>query len=258
MKRLSFLMMAGIMWLSSICGCSVKEDREDCPCRLFLDMAGTDMTAMSPLALYVSSDDGPVCEAVLADPVETYVVEVPRTGLSVQVWSGGGNMVSQQGLTIPVGSDCPRIYMHSSSVVANGDYVRDTVVLRKNYCMLTMLFSEMESPYALVLSGEVAGYDQTGAPRPGKFQVPVPVDTAMSASTQVCLPRQNGGELLLEIADGSGNIKTFPLHKYIAAVGYDWAEPDLKDLKLTLDYTMTAVTLVIQGWDEEFVFDIVI
>lgn len=258
MKRLAFLMMAGIMCLSSICGCSVKEDREDCPCRLFLDMARTDMKAMSPLALYVSSDEEPVCEAVLTDPVETYMVEVPRTGLYVQVWSGGRDMVSRQGLAIPMGSDCPRVYMHSSFVVADGDYVRDTVVMRKNHCVLTMLFSEMESPYALVLSGEVAGYDLTGAPRQGKFQVPVPVDTTMSVPTQVCLPRQNGGELLLEIADRSGNIRTFPLHKYIAATGYDWTEPDLKDLKLTLNYTMTAVSLVIQGWDEEFVFDIVI
>lgn len=258
MERLAFCMMAGIVMLSSICGCSVKEDRTDCPCRLFLDMTGVDMTVMSPLSLYVASGGKTVSEAVLTDPIETHVVNVPRSELTVTAWSGGGEMVSRSGLVIPMGSDCPRVYVHSSTVAAGGDYVRDTVVMRKNHCVLTMLFGETERPYALVVRGEVSGYDASGKPLPGRFQVPVPADSTMAVPAQVCLPRQNGGGLYLDLTDYAGNRRTFPLDKYIEMVGYDWTEPDLKDLKLTLNYTLTAVTLSVQGWDEEFVFDVVI
>ncbi len=260
MKRLAFLLMAGVIWPAFICGCSVKEERKDCPCRLFLDMTAVDMAVMSPLSLYVSSDGEQVCGTVLEsdDSVSPYVVEVPRTELSVSVWSGGDDLVSHGGMTIPIGSDCPRVYLHSSSLVADGDYVCDTVLLRKNHCVLTMFFSETEEPYALMVRGNVAGYDASGKPVKGIFQVPVPVDTTMAVPAQVCLPRQTGDELNLDLTDRSGNLRTFPLHEYIRQMGYDWTEPDLKDLKLTLNYTLTAVSLIIQGWNEEFVFDIVI
>lgn len=260
MRRLAFFLMAGIVGLASICGCSVKEDRNGCPCRLFLDMTGVDMTVMSPLSLYVASDGEQVFETLLGreDSIKTLVMDVPRSELSVTAWGGGEDMVSEQGLKIPMGSDCPRVYMHSSSIVAEGDHVRDTVVMRKNHCVLTMLFSETEKPFSLVVRGSVAGYDASGDPVQGDFQVPVPVDTTQTVPAEVVLPRQTGGELYLDLADCSGNMRMFPLHEYIDVAGYDWTEPDLKDLKLTLDYTLTAVTLIIQGWDEEFVFDIVI
>lgn len=260
MKRLAFLLMTGIIWPACICGCSVKEDRKDCPCRLFVDMTAVDMAVMSPLSLYVSSGGEQVYGSVLKseNSENPCVVEVPRGELVVSAWSGGDSLVSHEGMTIPIGSDCPRVYLHSSSMVADGDYVCDTVLLRKNHCVLTMFFSETEEPYALMIRGNVAGYDATGKPVKGVFQVPVSVDPTMAIPTQVCLPRQTGDELHLDVTDRSGNLRTFPLHEYIRQMGYDWTEPDLKDLKLTLNYTMTAVTLVIQGWNEEFVFDIVI
>ena len=58
MKCPSSILLAAVMIVSAIAGCSVKEDRGGCPCRLYLDMTNVDMSVMSPLSLYVASVDG--------------------------------------------------------------------------------------------------------------------------------------------------------------------------------------------------------
>ena len=260
MKCPSSILLAAVMIVSAIAGCSVKEDRGGCPCRLYLDMANVDMSVMSPLSLYVASVDGLVHEAVLDSGYSGSVYEayVAREELDIAGWSGARDYVSQEGLSIPLGYDCPPVYIHSSSVHAEGESVRDTLRMRKNHCVLNVRFISAEAFSAMTIRGSVAGFDRRGYPKPGEFRVYCSMDSLEESSTQVCLPRQVGDPLYLDVTDSNGKLRTFPLREYIAATGYDWSEPDLKDLDLTLNYTLTTVSLVVSGWDEEFIFDVVI
>lgn len=253
-------MLAAVMIVSVIAGCSVKEERGGCPCRLYLDMTNVDMHVMSPLSLYVASVDGLVHEAVLDSGYsgDIYEAYVTRGELDITGWSGAADYVSPDGLSIPLGYDCPPVYIHSSSARAEGESVRDTVHMRKNHCILNIRFMNAEVFSTMVVRGSVAGFDCRGYPKPGEFRVYCSVDSLEESSTQVCLPRQIGDSLYLDVVDTDGKLKTFPLREYIAATGYDWSEPDLKDLNLTLNYTLTTLSLVVAGWDEEFVFDVVI
>ena len=253
-------MLAAVMIVSVIAGCSVKEERGGCPCRLYLDMTNVDMHVMSPLSLYVASVDGLIHEAVLDSGYsgDIYEAYVTRGELDITGWSGAADYVSPDGLSIPLGYDCPPVYIHSSSARAEGESVRDTVHMRKNHCILNIRFMNAEVFSAMVVRGGVAGFDCRGYPKPGEFRVYCSVDSLEESSTQVCLPRQIGDPLYLDVADTDGKLKTFPLREYIAATGYDRSEPDLKDLNLTLNYTLTTLSLVVAGWDEEFVFDVVI
>ena len=42
------------------------------------------------------------------------------------------------------------------------------------------------------------------------------------------------------------------------AAGYDWSAPDLPDMIVTIDYVLTNISLIVEGWEEEFFFDVVI
>ena len=260
MKHPSSILLAVIIIVSVITGCSVKEERGGCPCRLFLDMTEVDMSVMSPLSLYVLSADGLVHEAVLdaGNVSDVYEAYVERKELFVVGWSGAKDYVSQDGLTIPLGYDCPPVFIHSSSVNAEGESVRDTLRMRKNHCVLSIKFVNAEEFSAMTIRGRVSGFDGKGNPRPGEFRVYCGMDSLSESFAKVLLPRQIGDPLYLDVADLNGNVKTFPLREYISAAGYDWSEPDLKDLDLTLNYTLTTISLVVSGWDEEFVFDVVI
>ena len=63
---------------------------------------------------------------------------------------------------------------------------------------------------------------------------------------------------MLEIDDGTEVLKRFALGEYLVGGGYDWTEDDLEDVKVVIDWSMTAVTLVVQGWDWVREYEIVI
>lgn len=260
MKRSAFRLLTVLVSISVMFGCSVKEERDVCPCRLFLDFTQIDMSFHSPLALYVTSDDEVVHKAVLDTTIagDTCVVDVPRGDLQVVAWSGDAGLVYEGELVIPAGSECPPVYVHSSQLAADGEAVFETMLLRKNHCVLSVDFANPERVAALELRGHVGGFDRLGNPVEGDFYVCSNVDSIYVVPISFCLPRQIGHPLYLDVIDINGKMKTFPLHEYIRLVNYDWMERDLKDLSLLLNYTEAKVAIVVQGWDEEIVLDVVI
>ena len=130
--------LLGILFSSA---CSVKEDRTPCPCLLEMDFICPDMPELKAAGLVVTSSD----EKVWTDTVDlmrakaSYQVPVPRTDIHVRAWSGAGGLASDQGVMIPIGEDCPRIYMHDSDLRASGEYFHETVTLRKNHCVMTLV-----------------------------------------------------------------------------------------------------------------------
>lgn len=235
----------------SVSSCSVKEDRNPCPCLLELDIKGPDGMTSAPVDLFVISQDG----YFLRDTVEAwkqeglYSVSVPRTQLHVSVWSGGGKYVSEDGLVIPTGMECPRVYMHDSDVVTEGEYCREEVFMRKNHCVLTILAEGDGQEFTgLVLKGNVAGYDMTGKPLRGDFEFALEEDIAV-------LPRQVDDSLMLELQDSKGNRISFSLGRYIEASGYDWSAPELDDVTVTLDYALTEIRLNVDGWESVYRYD---
>ena len=250
-------MPAIVTVLLSMSACSVKEDRNPCPCLLELDISGPDRIPSEAVDIQISSPDGFVLRDTLDHWKEEglYSVSVQRGELHVSVWSGGGRYVSEDGLRIPSGKECPRIYMHDSDVVAEGEYVREEVYMRKNHCVLTILSEGEDGGFSdMVLKGNVAGYDKFGEPLHGDFEFAP--DEGTEARYEAVLPRQTDDTLILEIVDPKGNHISFSLGRYIAASGYDWSAPELDDVTVTLDYALTEVRLNIDGWESEYRYDI--
>ncbi len=248
--------LAGLM----ICaGCSVKENREACPCRFMLDYSEVDTSSVKSADLTMRSDDGFVFmdELGLEDFRIGTEVRVPRTEIETLVWSGTDGLFTDHGIFIPLGEDCPRVYFHASVVDADCEMVEEKVVMRKNHCVMTVSLNNMESvPESLNVVGNVCGYMSDGTPAAGEFRYGLRNDDGFGG--MVVLPRQTDNSLVLEVTDREGHTRMFNIGEYISDIGYDWLEPDLKDLTLDIDIALTELTLVVQGWDKIYRFNVTI
>lgn len=245
-----------------VVGCGVKEDRSECPCRLKLDMTHMQMDSGDSLLLMIDTESSRIySEYIGSDSLsKDYVVDVPRVSLGLMAWCGGEGMIGREGLVIPVGRSCPRVYTYVSQVNADAESVCDTLIMRKNHCVLSIGFKYASSnDFKLTVKGNICGYDERGILLEGEFIASaVRMDSIEQDISQIILPRQNGGELYLIVDGGDELVKTFPLSDYISATGYDWTRPDLEDIRLIIDIVSTNVCLSVSGWDEEFFFDVVI
>lgn len=237
--------------------CTVKDDRSVCPCILELDFMAPDSVDTASVGLLLTSADG----YVLSDEVNVeesggrYSVPVPRTELHVRSWTGDDGLASEYGLLIPLGQDCPHVYMHDSDVLVEGETIHESVVLRKNHCIMTLMTAgEGRISSDVRIKGNVAGYDAYGQPLSGDFEYLLDSDGSDDVHVAV-LPRQKDESLMLDIDDGNGNGKAFALGHYIVSSGYDWNAPDLEDVTIVLDYALTEIRIAVSGWEGVYKYD---
>lgn len=240
-------------------GCSIKEKRCDCPCWLMLELGEIDGERFKSVEIDAFSDGGfHHSESVSSDSYgRTYVVEVPRNGISVNVRADDGGLFrADRGVVIPLGESCPPIWQHTARFDTSMESCRDTVRLHKSYSLLTveMLTGGGPCPFGLGIGGEACGYAPDGSVLKGDFLVECRPDERGVCSVR--LPRQTESSLMLNILDGGASVREFALGEYIAASGFDWASPDLGDLTITVDFALTRISLSVDDWNRTFEFNV--
>ena len=281
MNRLLFVVwMAGMLFLSS---CSIKEDRDGCPCWMTVDLSDVaesrwkspevqsniehqDVTK-SPesrsnvaenvlLRLRGNSDEDAVeyeyqmTEAVRAD-AGTLEYEVPRGSVGVSA-------VNPVRLTIPVGEQMDSLYGFFKMYHTRCESVLCDVELHKEFCTVSFTLGDegYSSPYDIEVWGNVAGVSAWDLmPVKGDFRY-APVQK--NGVYQVRVPRQEDNSLELVMLDDDDIVDRLPLGEYIARSGYDWTAEDLADVNVALDLEMQQVMITVSGWDGVVVMDIVI
>lgn len=257
-------MSSVLLWVSVIMcipACSVKEDRGECPCRIVFDLSGIGDAADSVCLSLVSTDGFLLNTALpLGNESSCHSFDV-RKGLYLSnIYCGGQGFFSDSnGIIIPEGEQCPAVYMFSERIEAYGEYCFSRPVLSKNYCLARILLvcdDAAELPFSLRIRGNVDGYGLSGEPSDGKFSF-VP-EIGKDGRSEVRLPRQKDASLKLDVVEDDRILRTFALGSIIIESGYDWSARNLEDIELTVDYSKTDVTFIVNGWEKEFTFDITI
>ena len=234
-----------------LASCSVKENRSACPCVLSLEMSGL---PVSPVVLDVTGEGYAHTEVVHGDTV--LVLSVPKGDLAVS--AVGGALASGDGsVRIPSGEEAPPLYLFYADVPADAEQVTIPVTFRKQFCTLTLAFSDPPGygpPFEVEVEGSVDGWLRDGSPAPGPFSRRLlPGDDGKAV---LRLPRQGDDSLLMHIVFSDRIVRTFALGTYIAASGYDWNAPDLADLTLHVDISLTSVTLSTDLWAQTVDIDL--
>ena len=229
--------------LVAACSCSVKEDRDRCPCVLALELSDLQVT---PVMLNVKAGEYAHTEVVHRDTV--VVLQVPKGEAAVS--AVGGAMAEGDGsIRIPEGEEAPALYLFHTGLELSDEQLVLPVVLHKQFCRLELVFKGPPGygpPFEAEVEGFQCGWLSDGTPMPGTFRkrlLPGPDGT-----TALRLPRQGDDSLLMHIVFSDRTVRTFALGQYIAATGYDWSAPDLADLTLTVDISVTSVTISTDAW----------
>lgn len=235
-------------------GCSIKEDRDSCPWVLTLNMSEVEDDDFD--ALMVGVYGVSELSDTLSPPFEEeYVFYLERGSNEVSIAS----VATDNGSTvIGYGSDCPELWLWYREWNFYGEAAADTVKMHKQYCCLTLkAVSALEDesyPFALVVTGNVSGYERDGTPVEGDFYV------IRNPSSQgwcsLNLPRQTDNSLRLELMSESETVRTFAIGEYIAESGYDWDAEDLEDITMEIDFAKTTIKLSTDRWSTILSFDI--
>ena len=223
--------------------CSIKENRTDCPCGLTVELAGL---PVRPVVLRVTGEEYALTEVVHADTV--LVLSVPRGEMAVSA-VGGALAEGDGSVRIPEGEEAPPLYLFHADVSTDAEQVVLPVTLHKQFCSLEMLFkgpSGYGPPFEVAVQGFYGGWEPDGSPAPGPFSRRLLPGADGRAVLR--LPRQGDDSLLMHIVFSDQVVRTFALGSYIAAAGYDWSAPDLEDLTLTVDISLTSVTISSDLW----------
>jgi len=233
--------------------CSIKEDRAACPCALTVELTGL---PVRPVVLGVAGERYSLTEIVQADTV--LVLPVPKGEMAVSA-VGGALAEGDGSVRIPEGEEAPPLYLFYAEVSTFAEQVVLPVLLHKQFCGLELLFSGPAGygpPFEVEVEGAVGGWLPDGSPSPGPFSrrlLPGPDGRAT-----LRLPRQGDDSLLMHIVFSDRIVRTFALGSYIAASGYDWTTPDLDDLTLRVDISLTSVTFSTDLWSKTEEIDVFI
>ena len=230
--------------------CSVKENRADCPCILALECTGL---PVSPVVLGVTGEGYSYLEAIHSDTL--VVLSVPKGEMVVSA-VGGALAGEDGGVRIPEGEEAPPLYLFHAVVPTFDEEVTLPVTLRKQFCRLELVFSGPPgygTPFEVEVEGAFAGWFRDGTPVPGAFSRRLLPGTDGHAVLR--LPRQGDDSLLMHLVFSDRIVRTFALGTYIASSGYDWSAPDLEDLTLHVDISMTSVTFSTEWWTRTVVIE---
>ena len=225
----------------------VKENRDACPCNLEVEISGVKET---PATLLVKSlRDSSYVQLLSVSRDTTLTLFVPRGGVSLSAWCGS---TDSESIIIPHGSEAPPLYLYHGKVEAAGELAYADVKLRKQFCTV---FLEIEGPpgwgppIGTAVRGSACGMSLNGGILQGDF--------SCSLTDSLRLPRQHpDSQLLLDIVMADNVIRTFSLGALLQKSGYDWTAPDLEDITVHLDLSVSAITFTTPEQSEPAVLTI--
>ena len=225
--------------------CSVKENRSACPCALTLEFSAL---PVRPVVLGVVGEGYSFTEVIHSDTL--LVVPAPKGDLNVSA-VGGALAEGDGSVRITEGEEAQPLYLFYADVSTEAEQVVLPVLLHKQFCTLELLFKGPPGygpPFEVAIEGFYGGWQPDGSPLSGPFSKRLLPGSDGRAVLR--LPRQGDDSLLMHIVFSDQIVRTFALGSYIAASGFDWSAPDLDDLTLHVDISLTSVTISTDLWSQ--------
>ena len=258
MKRLAFIITIAASLLAA--SCSVKEDRSNTPCWLYVYMNNAaDFSEDAFLAGW--GDTGLLySETVpLADRPEHYKTPVPKGFItSSALLNATSSRISGDNVVIPYGQECDRYFasMHDN-VNCTGERGRDDLEIHKEHAMLYFKgASTATGVMSFRIYGTVKGMSlRSLEPLAGEFSAYAHKNE--NGWMEVCLPRQKDDDLMLEVQLDGAPYMNVAIGDLIARTEYSWTNPDLDDIYLQVtigqDTGEATISISVSEWNRNSV-----
>ena len=242
-----------------LAACSVKEERDECPCWLQIDLSTcSHYTDRVSLKGWTSGSSVFGVQILSEDFSSNHEEEVPRTLVSYCAISGlESSMNSGMSVVIPEGEQSDRLYAYRADVQAFGETAYDKVSLHKQYAAVAVKIDDNRNDYSVVVKSGWSGLDLT-ALKPIQGQFVFAPEKTEERVWYFRLPRQGDDSLVMEITGENGYTYPYQLGEVIRKAGYDWGAEDLDDIMLGVDYVSDKLTIEVIPWEKGLVYDEII
>lgn len=251
-----FRILKILLFLPALTCCSIKENRDDCRAWLSICSDGNIADDFSGRLLFNISGSGKNLIDRSHRNFEQFisrnaVFEVPRREQICAIAFGGIRkmLVKDSTLTIAMGNACDSLYrLQGSALIPGEEYVLASGITKEFATCSIKLVSSENSRY-IRLKGNIDGYNlYDGRPHPGVFLVRPVFDGKSSFTCRI--PRQIDGSLELELcrSEDDSLIHSFPIGKTILEMNYDWKANNLKDIKLSIDFVESRISVTVAEW----------
>lgn len=242
--------------------CSVKENRDSCPCYTYL-IVDEFIDAGFPRALISFSSGGELSRSMEDLPEyeeRGYVQPLPRRTARAAVAAGlDCSVIRGDSLVTPFGLESDPLWLYGEEFVCESDEKFLTAVPYKQYCTLTIVVSGLEPGEEYEGTFRVRAADNAidiYSRRPLKGEYLAAVRRSGTGVFSVRIPRQSGNDMILEfVGEKTGDKgpadRVIDLGQEFAEAGYDWKRPNLQDVSAVVDYASAEITLSVTGWDED-------
>lgn len=254
MRRLTIISII-LGTLFSAVSCSVKEDRDLCPCWLQIDLSGCIHFGPEVQIKGWSGNKNVMGAKVFEEDFDTiYEAEVPRGSVSYCAYSGlERSRQSGMEIIIPEGEQSDRIYAYRTEVITLGETAYDKVHLHKQYANVFMSFAATEGMRIPGISVEIRSHWnginlKDLSPLAGKFIFSPQMSKDGIWSFR--LPRQGDDEMIMNVYSNGTLVDMINLGETISKTGYDWSAEDLDDIWIGVDWALGEITIHLDGWEE--------
>ena len=269
-KTLSVLLLAAGLLAAG--ACTVREDRQPCPC--FLDV---DYREVLAAGLFPAEEPGIVDVAVLipGHPVRCThklaacpeIEEKTVTRDTAQVIALVGNRMPEgfpeRGTQIryEAGNQMDSLYVHTARLDCTVEEA--TCVLKPLKQFSTITFTDETDgatlrKYNLVVRGTTCGFDAADLSALEGAYLYTVQEYDRNGRISVRIPRQLESSLMLDFYDKDTYQQLFsaPVGLFLFDAGYDPQVPELEDYSVRINFEDALVYLRIADWEEEYIYQL--
>lgn len=226
--------------LSALLSCSVKEQRDACPCRLEMDLSAFREVTRQ---VHVDTGSGERTLALSGGEDLIYREELSRRqALGVSVWCE---------------LETDSLYLFCQELSADRERLSVQAVPYKQFATVELYVMPPEealAPVTYTIQSDYGAIDvRTGKPVKKDLSIPL---GGQSDRFRFRLPRQDkNSHLVLLAREFDGRQRSYPLGQWVRDSGYDWQARDLDDLFVGVDFSTATVQIRIDGWQEACTID---
>lgn len=242
--------------------CSIKEDRDNCPCRLSIypdsRLDGIEYKRMPNTFHIADKRTGAGYFEGNIEPDDftgskPYEIRIPKSSVMLSSVFGMRRMRSEgKVLRIEEGRQADSVFVYQSTIDCTSEKAADTLQLAKQWCTIRISFNYEESADVCKCEflGEWNGF-MTNTLEAVKGSFHFDAEAVGKDSYMARVPRQGDDSLILSVTYGeNGFQRQYPIGEYIQEVNYNWSKSDLDDIVILIERARVQVFIVTEGWEK--------
>lgn len=242
-----------MFFVTAFLSCSILEERTECPCitELYISREYRNDLRLS----FWIRDSLSHCEAVDYGVFRGgYNVLLPRTYSRLCAVKADRDNLGYGNVVVAKGSQMDSVYAYGNLLDCRGETASDTICLNKQFATMLLKFKNLTPdlcPFDMKVTGNVCGFSLPYfRPLDGEFECELVMREDTTALVRVPRQKDDSMELVFTRKEDGQLWDVVHLGRAIESSGYSWAEDNLSDMVMYVDFSRMDCSMTVEYWGE--------